>query len=672
MSPSEATTLAGREGSERTPARWLLVVFLVALFVRVPYFLERHRSADLRQPTVDAGFHDDWARTLAFGSEHAGEWRAEHLGDPHFGTSPYLRPPGFPYLLALVYRLSGGSHLAAIAVQMLLGLGSVLLVFSLLQRTTGGGPALLGGLLMGTLWTPLYFEGELHATALLIALQLGFVTCLLRFLGRWRLAALVGAGILLGAATLTRPNALAYLPAACIWLVGVCRWRGKPWIRPVAVLSAITLLTLVPAYLRNGIRSGQWVPITTNFGINLYLGNHAGADGLIRSDPPGVATFKTCYDYPSLILRLEEELGPGATQRDVSQWFSDQAWAWILEDPAGFLRLSWRKLRWLVGPAEVGHNKEVALERRASRTLAWLPMPFPWLLALALGGLLVQRAIQLNPKEVRGAGSQAPVTGHVTGQVTGRELLGLVLLLVLAYGLSLLPFFAAARYRIPLLPWLVILAAPLAGLRSLSAGAALRAIVPAVGLGIIATLGGPSVSQSGEKWHVERAIALAMAERPQEARVELELALAVNPRSTRALYELALLDHAEGKHSQARQRYELVVRTDPDHHLAQFNLGTILRSEQDFDGALRCFRAAEQAAPMFAPAAYNQGLLFLRAGKLNQASACIERAVSIEQPATRILSEAIPLIRRTVTVGREAGLDVSPLETLLQRLPSPH
>ena len=655
----ESPPKKGRRGG--TPRAFLVLALLVAALLRVSYFFERDASVDLRQPTVDAGFHDDWARSLAFGSEGASDWRPMHYADPHFDSSPYLRPPGFPYLLAGIYRMSGGSHLAAVAVQMILGCLSVWLLFSMVCRALGPGAGLVAALLLGCHWAPIYFEGELHAPALLIALQLAFAACLLRFRDARSPGWLAGAALALGLAVLTRPNALLYLPAACLWLAWVGRRRARPWRRDALWLCAGVLLSVLPATLRNRAASGQWVPVTTNFGINLYLGNHAGADGLIRDDPAGIATFKTCYDYPSLMARLETRLGPDPTHGDVSDWFADQAWEWIREHPGEFIALTWRKLRWTLGPMEVGHNKEVALERRASPALRPLPMPFPWMLGLASLGCLLHWL-----------GRRGPGLGEAREEEARRrhELAALALSLLAAYVVSLLPFFAAARYRVPALPWLALLASLTVPMLRLQRSRALMALGGACALVVLCTWGAPQVSQSGEKWHVDRAIALMKAE-PEAARVELESALEINPTSSRALYELALLEHGQGHPAKARQLYERVLRNNPRHHLALFNVATLQRGAGDLAGALSRFEEAEAASPMFAPAPFNQGLLHLRAGRMQKAARCLERAIQLESPSQRLLQEAERILGQALPDLRQAGLNVAPLEDLLQRLRTP-
>jgi 4-amino-4-deoxy-L-arabinose transferase-like glycosyltransferase len=662
VSTDRVESAPAKERVGRTPKAFLVLALLVAALLRVPYFFERDSSVDLRQPTVDAGFHDDWARSLAFGAEGASGWRPAHYADPHFDSSPYLRPPGFPYLLAGIYRVSGGSHLAAVAVQMILGCLSVWLLFSLVCRALGPGAGLVAALLLGCHWAPIYFEGELHAPALLIALELAFASCLLRFREARKRSWLAGAALALGLAVLTRPNVLLYLPAACLWLAWLGKRRARPWRKDALCLCAGVALAVLPATIRNKAASGQWVPVTTNFGINLYLGNHAGADGLIGDDPAGIATFKTCYDYPSLMARLETRLGPEATHGDVSDWFSDQAWAWIWEHPAEFVALTWRKLRWTLGPMEVGHNKEVALERRASPVLRFLPMPFPWMLGLAGLGCLLHLL-----------GRRGAVPGEVREETERKrhELAGLALSLLVAYLVSLLPFFAAARYRVPALPWLALLASLSVPMLRLQRSRCMMALGGACALVVFCTWGAPQVSQSGEKWHVERAIAQSLAGHPAAARIELELALEANPASSRALYELALLEHAEGRKAKARQLYERVLRNNPTHHLALFNVATLQREAGDLAGALSRFEEAEAASPMFAPAPFNQGLLHLSAGRMQKAARCLERAIQLDLPALRLLQEAQRILGQALPEARQAGLNVAPLEGLLQRLRAP-
>jgi tetratricopeptide (TPR) repeat protein len=604
--------------SDRSLAReglWLAVVLTVALGLRVAYLFERQAQPDFGHPEIDAAYHDDWARTLVYGEARSDEWRRSDRGQP-LGDEPYLRPPGYPWFLAAVYALGGGSPTAAVVANQALGLLSVLLAFLIARRAAGGAAGLLAASVLGLHWAGIFFEGELHAPALLGALELAMVWALLRAggsgSGRSPLGWACLAGVLLGAGALVRPNVLAFLPVVLVWLAWTRRRRGAPWRSAVGATLLGAVLAIAPATVRNYSVSGEFVPITANLGINLYLGNHPGADGRISSDLGELGQFKTCYDYPAVVARLEEQEGRELGLSDVSAYFGDKAWSWIGANFGEFIALTFTKARLLAGPDEIGHNKEVSLEKRGSRVLRYLPFPFPLLIGLALCGLLL------------GLGSRESEDHVARGR--RREALVLLGVLALVFAASLLPFFAAARYRVPIVP----LVAPLVGMLATWRGAARGRLAWTAAVGaLLAALAwsasGPQVL--GAKYHLDRAQGFFAAQDYGRCREEYGLALEALPGTPGAHYGLAVLEQTLGDSRAARQQYELALRSDPRHALSNFNLGFLLRDSGDTEGALARWRIATEADPLLAQAPFQRGTLLAGLGRHREAREDLERAV---------------------------------------------
>ncbi|KKM70123.1 hypothetical protein LCGC14_1443880, partial [marine sediment metagenome] len=165
-------------------------ILLLGLIVRGCYLSEIVENPDFEHPGVDAGFHDYWARALA-----TGEWTPpEGLPDPQIRTTPFFRPPGYPYFLGLIYRLTGGSHLAARLVQMVLGLINCLLAALIARRWFGRMAGMIAAVAMAGYWGFVYFEGELHAVVLLITLLLAAIYLLGLWAEKLRLWTLIAAG----------------------------------------------------------------------------------------------------------------------------------------------------------------------------------------------------------------------------------------------------------------------------------------------------------------------------------------------------------------------------------------------------------------------------------------------------------------------------------------------
>ena len=95
----------------------LPVVIVLGMILRGSYLAEIARHPDFTRPGLDPAYYDYWARALA-----GGDWTITPLlTDPEIRRHPYFKPPGYPFFLALVYLLSGGSYLAPRIAQMLLG-----------------------------------------------------------------------------------------------------------------------------------------------------------------------------------------------------------------------------------------------------------------------------------------------------------------------------------------------------------------------------------------------------------------------------------------------------------------------------------------------------------------------------------------------------------------------
>jgi tetratricopeptide (TPR) repeat protein len=577
------------DGSSPTPrARridpWLAAILVVAALVRGAWFAERAAQPDYAHPAVDADYHDHWARDMV-GLPHE---LPDGVLDPAFSTTPCLRPPGYVWFLAAVFGVSGGSYAAPRVAQHLLGLLTVVLVYLLGRRAFGVLAGRYAAGLTALHWGLLYFEGELHAEALLLPLLLGGLLLALGGAERARSAAL--AGLVLGLACIVRPNALLVLPCVTLWLAWTRGRRAgaRAGLGAAALLLFGGLVGIAPATLRNWRASGELVPITTAGGINLWLGNHAGASGFIDSDLGDLGQFRTCFDYPAVVANLERRLGRELTHGEVSDFFAERAWADIEAHPGAALARTWDKALLFWGPREVGHNKEVAQEHARSRVLRWLPLPFVALWGMALFGLvLVARA-----RDAEGV---------------AREALVLVAGVTFVWFLSVLPFFAGARYRVPSVPLLALLAA--AGAARLARGrgrggpAYAAGALAVLAVALVVLLAPPVPGSPVLKWRLDRGRALFEGGDHAAARAGFEAALAEDPGNVAVLFELAITLHAAGDEGGALQRYEQVLRSDPRHPKALFNLGWLHERRGQPVRAMQCYAEALQADPNLAQAA---------------------------------------------------------------------
>lgn len=556
----------------------LLALLMLGAALRITYFTEAMRSPDFTKPHVDADLHNYWARGLAFG-----DWAPKDGNpDPEIRATPYFRPPGYPYFLALLYKLGGPGYVWPKLAQMLLGLGSAALAYRIARSRFGPIAALVWSAILATGWVFIYFEAEFQEPALFIALLLATILALLRWADAPSLPRAALAGLLLGAAGLVRPNALLLAAAALGWMYWIARRDAlKRVALHLAITAATVALSIAPATLRNLIVAGEFVPISTNGGINLFIGNNQNAEGLVVANTE-LGTLDTCYDWPEIVKNLSRKLGHPVRHAEASQWFEREAWSYIAAHPTHALALLGQKTLLFLGPLEPPDNKILEGERASAAVLRWNPWTFPLLFGLAL------------------AGAALFATRARSGLVNGPALQFAVLLgvLALAWLASFLPFAVTARYRAPFLPLLLpfvgYLASELIPMWRAGAGPARRSAI-GWSLGAAALVAAAHVNLAGYKpslarWHYQRGIAQKNLGQLRESITEYRAALALNADYLGPMRDLGAALASSGKIAESIPYFEQATKRDPSHAITWMNLATAYEATGRDADALAAYR----------------------------------------------------------------------------------
>ena len=621
MTPPPGTSEAGLGlGEERRIRRLLVLVLVLAALLRLGYLLEVMAAPDFSSPRFEALYHDHWARSLV-----TGDWTPPTgVTDPEISSRPYFRPPGYPFFLAAVYAATGGSYLAPRLVQMALGLASCLLLFALGRHFFDPLAGLAAAALYGLAWVPLFFEAELMAPALLVTLLLGHLLALARWRGRIgsrrsSLHALL-AGVLLGLAALVRPNSLALVAPALLWMGWLLARRRVPWrwrVRPLLALPLALGLMVAPATWRNLRISGEWVLITSNAGINLFVGTHPANDGYTPGVPElgellGLEGWDS-FDQPKIVAAVSAREGRAMGDAEVSRWLTHRALDNFRDDPAGVLRQVGRKLLLFWGPAEISNNKVLEIERRYSPALG-LGLGFASLLAMALAGLVYQVLVRGRGKKCQvlvGERAATPTRGTIEPTLDNPFEGGVLLLGMLAVTCaSYLPFFVAARFRVPVVPLLAIFGGiALAGLWRLATAGRWRSL--AAGLVVLALLrlatGMAWVPYEPDEalWHLRRGLLFREQGRFDEAANAFGTILATHPYHPEAPLLLAEVLEAAERPAEAVAVYRRILAEKPDSVAANNNLALLLARAGDLEGAIGHWQKVLAIDPERLPALIN-------------------------------------------------------------------
>jgi hypothetical protein len=262
-------------------------------------------------------------------------------------ANPYLIPTGptahMPplqvSLFALLYKVVGYSYLGGL-IRWLLVIAAHATMFALLpwlsgrlgmRREVGVSGGLLGAL------TP-YWPYELESFS-----ALALAVLLVAFLSRWEhfvagnrrkgvsawtsLALGIGAGVSFH----LQPVLLAVV-AGCLAFE---LWRRMGWrtVRGTTLVVLGMVVACAPWAWRNYRVLGEAYFVRSNFGLELYVGNHEGAHGDID-----VSDARNSFRHPRTDLAEAEKVRTMGEARYMQEK-REEAWAWISSNPWQFVKL---------------------------------------------------------------------------------------------------------------------------------------------------------------------------------------------------------------------------------------------------------------------------------------------------------------------------------------------
>jgi len=631
----------GRTDLDRAPPnhqRWitwsiLAAILLFGMIFRISYLEEIAGSPEFSYPSLDAGYHDYWARALATGdwTVKENEW-LDNFSDPEIPTNPYFRPPGYPWFLSLVYYLTGNSPLAVRIVQMMLGLTNCLLAFLLAKKVYGSSEGLILAALMASYWGFVYFEGELLAPVLTITLLLSLVYTLCLWYDGRSFRHAFAAGVLLGLTSLVRPNVLLFGPVILVWIWWVSRRSGardytvKSWIG----FTLAAMLVIAPVTIRNYVVARDFVLITSNAGINLYIANNEGSDGFTPSaralqEFTGTGGWRSS-DYPRVVRSLEARLGRRMKHSEVSSYFTALAVDYVRQHPWDTLRLIARKAALFWGPAEISNNREINYVKENSSVLRYFP-GFPLVVSLFVVGLAWFFA----------SGRSRAGDKRITNSLTDREfeISILILVLIIVYFVSFLPFFAAGRFRAPLIPFIFLFGSyglhrsgQLATSRSLSRIALLSGAYLVIY--IAARLPVVPYTPDAARWHFNRGVARNLAGQLEESSVEYRQAIALDPDFEQCHLNLADLLVKGEEFDKAIEQYLDALRIKPGQANVHNNLGNAYQITGNFEESISHYRKALEITPDNAFTYFNLGVSYQSQDMPDEAIVSYEKAIQLQ------------------------------------------
>lgn len=293
----------------------LFYILIGALLARVVWFMLVGV-----EPVSDSYIYREFASSLADGNGYA---------YPNGNLTAYWAV-GPSALYALAMQLFGKTALAALIPNLTSGILLIVFTYLVTRHHFDDSTAVIAACLLSA-WPVLIqfttiYASEIHFSALIMwtlyALQQHRASSILQGL-HW--------GSILALACYMRPTAMpffALLPAA--QYLGNKDFKGTLLATTAAILAAFLLVA--PWAYRNQTLLGEYVPISANFGSNLWMGNNANSDGGYMPLPN--TTFKN---------ELERD-----------NYYKDLAITYIKDNPIQYLKLSIRRIYKSFGKETIG------------------------------------------------------------------------------------------------------------------------------------------------------------------------------------------------------------------------------------------------------------------------------------------------------------------------------
>ena len=546
----------------------LAVVLAIALALRVAYILGQRGDLLFDYPVVDEEDYVAAARALAEGRAQA--------------PMAWYQPPGLVYALGAVFWAFGPGLLVPRLLQALVSTAACGLAFVIARRLFSARVA-FGAAAVCALHGVLVFEAyELLPPTWMLAADLVAVWALLFARERGTPHVALGAGAALGVAAVFGPTVLPFA-AVAVWVL------RKPAL--VAAFVAGVALPIAPVAAGNWQRGHEVVLVSTNGGINFFIGNSERYEETLAIRPG--EHWAALVDEPARAGVAD----PGAK----SAWFYERGRAFWREHPARAFSLYLRKLYLFFDGPEIPRDTDLYAMRGDSALLRVLVTRGPpWL----PDGLLVPLAL----------------LGAVACWRDRRQLLA-AYGFVAAQALVAAAFFVTSRYRVPALPVLAMFAC--AGVERVASASRGQRAMAAAGFVVLALALNVATRESSTSFAAEldfyRGVASQRHQRqPGQAIGYFRRAAAEDPSDARPWFELGNSLDSIGRVDEAIEAWSRAGQADPWDARARRRMSVVLAKRGDLDGAIAALRADvdshARGDAFYGPDHLNLALLYARRG----------------------------------------------------------
>ena len=580
--------------TEPRPERFYLgpgyLIFLLAFALRLWALLRLTHSSLLIPSRGDMHFYNDWARQILHGQ----------FSQP----LAFYGLPGYPYLLAGLYKIFGENPFVPGLLQASLDAGTAVIIFCLcvkilrtipsMSETKARGVAALSAIA----WV-LFVPAQAYSIVLMPTAWFVFVFWFVV----WRFVRTEDGptlrecfllSLLIGFTATAVATVLAVVPlmfAGLVWKKG--KRPARTLMRCIGVLVIGLLIGTSPCWIHNYFVARDPVALSAHSGINFWIGNNPQANGYPRF-PPGLRAGQAAMLQDS-IDQAEVAAGRPLKHAEVSRYWADKARIFIATQFGNWLKLIGVKLRNFWNAFQYDDLSIITTLREQG--VIFPGLYFGLIAAFAIPGIVIAWRV-------------APASRWIFAAM----LLSMI---------SLLAVFITERYRLIVVPGLLIFTAlglSIFWAKIIAGEVRVTAVYLVILLLSTMFVAWPQRDPSlwaldayNAGWQALESNNLPLAEK------KLAIAHAYVPENSETLFAIGNLRLAQDNAEAATTFYRTVLRLDPRHKGASNNLGVIALNAADYETAETFFRHAENVDPRNAKTHFLLAKTFL--GKNDPAAA---------------------------------------------------
>ncbi len=293
----------------------LLIIFIFSLSIRVLFILTLNNSVD-----VWGDWWDELGWKIASGK---GFW----VENPYFpgGQKFYSwRTPGFPFFLAIIYKIFGHNYLAAKIGLAIISSFTCILIYFLLKEFFNSKISFIGSFLYSIYPSSIFWTGYLAPETLEVFLMVLFSIFLIKGERKRNNTFIFLSGLFLGIGVLTRSLFFVFIPLILLHLL--IEFKSKGLLKFVFLFLGCFLM-ITPWVVRNYKIHKTLVLTSTEGGIVCYIANNEKS----LSQPSGYWN-----PPPSFFEKFN-----GMSEVEIDHKLYELALNFILSHPKEYLKLVW-------------------------------------------------------------------------------------------------------------------------------------------------------------------------------------------------------------------------------------------------------------------------------------------------------------------------------------------